>query len=113
MLIKRLKVEAIVAGWPVTSYCNAVAVDNTYDILDQLVERYETAKYITEFTISDGGKIIVNQVKSAVGASQDNTELLKERCRELYALHENYAHVAKLVGKNPTTVRSWLNARGI
>ena len=113
MLIKRLKVEAIVAGWPVISYCNAVVVNGTYDILDQLVERYETAQYITEYTISDGEKIIVNKAKSAVDVSEHNTELLKERCRELYALHENYAHVAKLIGKHPTTVRNWLNARGI
>lgn len=108
MIIKSLKVLAYIGESEAISYYDTSITEGNYDILSLLSMKLEESEYITDWKIFDGENQVAAKATVATGGPDKATELLKERCRELYALHENYAQVAKLVGKHPTTVRTWL-----
>jgi len=110
MNIKTLKVLAYIGESEVISYYDTAITEDKYDILDLLSFKLDESEYFTNWKIFDGEKQVAAKATVATEVTDKVTELLKERCRELYALHENYAQVAKLVGKHPTTVRTWINS---
>jgi hypothetical protein len=54
------------------------------------------------------GEIIAEKVEKP-NAVKPKTEDLKVQAKRLYKEHENYAKVAKIMGKHPTTIRTWCN----
>ena len=108
MIIKSLKTEITIGGSTAESYYDTAVIDGKYDILDLLQEQLNESNYITEYKIYDGEKVVAVKATVDKAPRDEATELLKEKCKELYAVHNNYAKVATLVGKHPTTVRTWL-----
>ena len=108
MVIRSLMTIVTYGDQEVTSFYDASIIDGEYDILDMLKKQLNSIKNATDWTVYDGRERIAAKSVVATVAREESTELLKQACRELYAEHGNYAKVAKLIGKHPTTVRSWL-----
>ena len=108
MIIKSLRTEITISGAIAESYYDAAIIDGKYDILDLLQEQLNASNYITEYKIYDGEKIVAVKATVDKAPRDEATELLKKKCTELYAIHNNYAKVASLIGRHPTTVRTWI-----
>ena len=67
----------------------------------------EGLKMATEWQVIQGEEIL--DEKNTVPKEQPKQEDLKAKAKELYEEHKSYAAVAKLIGKHPTTVRTWCN----
>jgi predicted transcriptional regulator len=108
MIIKSLKTEVTIGGTKAESYYDTAILDGKYDVLDLLQEQLNASNYITDYKIYDGEKIVAVKATVDKAPRDEATELLKAKCTELYAIHNNYAKVASLIGRHPTTVRSWI-----
>jgi len=108
MIIKSLKTEVTIGGSIAESYYDTAILDGKYDVLDLLQEQLNASNYITDYKIYDGEKIVAVKATVDKAPRDEATELLKEKCTELYAIHNNYAKVASLIGRHPTTVRTWI-----
>jgi hypothetical protein len=108
MIIKSLRTEVTIAGVVAESFYNTSVIDGKYDILDALQAQLDASDYVTSYRILDGEEIVALKATVDKAPRDEATKLLKEKCIELYAIHNNYAKVATLVGKHPTTVRTWL-----
>jgi len=68
------------------------------------------AEHLNKLPLSSWSILYKNKIiAKSSGETKDGSNVLKEQARELYAEHQNYAKVAKLIGIHPTTVRTWLN----
>lgn len=72
------------------------------------VKHLKTLKATEDWQVIVEDKIVAQKHEKKV-TSKPKTEDLKEQAKVLYKKHGSYAKVAKLIGKHPTTVRTWCN----